>query len=120
MSQVWLPACDLSRLHQRAQMLKTIRLFFEKRDVLEVETPLLCSATGTDPQLDFFSTEYHCVANKQSKQDRLMYLQSSPEFAMKRLLAAGSGSIFQVCKGLHGLFPATRAENESVLRRAVC
>ena len=98
MNQHWQPACELSYLRQRAQMLKTIRLFFEKKGVLEVETPLLCASTGTDPQLDFFASEYHCFANVASKQDRAMYLQTSPEFAMKRLLAAGSGSIFQVCK----------------------
>jgi len=77
----------------RAKMLANIRRFFEQRAVLEVETPLLCSATGTDPQLDFFSSIYHCAPN-----NKTMYLQTSPEFAMKRLLAAGSGSIFQICK----------------------
>ncbi len=74
-------------------MLISIRAFFEQRAVLEVETPLLCSATGTDPQLDFFSSFYHCTPHNKE-----MFLQTSPEFAMKRLLAAGSGSIFQICK----------------------
>jgi len=70
-----------------------IRCFFEDRAVLEVETPLLCSATGTDPQLDFFSSYFH------SEPDNIeLFLQTSPEFAMKRLLAAGSGSIYQLCK----------------------
>ncbi|MCK5829643.1 MAG: EF-P lysine aminoacylase GenX [Methylococcales bacterium] len=93
MEDIWRPACDLKQLHLRAQMLSKIRDFFDRRSVLEVETPLLCQATGTDPQLDFFSTEYH-----RSPKNRTMYLQTSPEFAMKRLLAAGSGSIFQICK----------------------
>ena len=93
MAESWKPACNPKFLHFRAKMLSTIRLFFEQRSVLEVETPLLCSATGTDPQLDFFSSFYHSAPeNKQ------MFLQTSPEFAMKRLLAAGSGSIFQICK----------------------
>ena len=74
-------------------MLSAIRQFFAERLVLEVETPLLCQATGTDPQLDFFSTQLHAVPDI----DRL-YLQTSPEFAMKRLLAAGSGDIYQICK----------------------
>ncbi|MCK5478339.1 MAG: EF-P lysine aminoacylase GenX [Methylococcales bacterium] len=89
----WKPACDLKHLRLRAQMLTTIRTFFYHRSVLEVETPLLCHATGTDPQLDFFSSFYHG-----STVGREMFLQTSPEFAMKRLLAAGSGSIFQICK----------------------
>ncbi len=90
MVERWKPVCDLELLHLRAQMLIKIRNFFQQRSVLEVETPLLCHATGTDPQLDFFSSE--------SIQNQAMFLQTSPEFAMKRLLAAGSGSIFQICK----------------------
>ena len=82
----------------RAQMFETIRLFFKNKSVLEVETPLLCQATGTDPQLDFFSSYYHYDANNKQIKDKKLYLQTSPEFAMKRLLAAGSGSIFQICK----------------------
>ena len=89
----WKPACDIELLRLRANVLSAIRAFFEQRSVLEVETPLLCHATGTDPQLDFFSSYYHSAPN-----DKEMFLQTSPEFAMKRLLAAGSGSIFQICK----------------------
>jgi len=74
-------------------MLAAIRRFFDTQEVLEVETPLLCRATGTDPQLDFFSSQFNFPPNQQT-----LYLQTSPEFAMKRLLAAGSGSIYQVCK----------------------
>ena len=93
MTELWKPACEIKQLRLRAQMLSTIRGFFDRKAVLEVETPLLCQATGTDPQLDFFSTEYHSLPR-----NKPMYLQTSPEFAMKRLLAAGSGSIFQICK----------------------
>ena len=74
-------------------MLQRIRVFFASRNVLEVETPLLSQASGTDPNLEFFSTIYETPPNRQS-----LFLQTSPEFAMKRLLAAGSGSIFQICK----------------------
>ena len=94
----WMPACDIEHLRLRATVLSAIRTFFEQRSVLEVETPLLCHATGTDPQLDFFSSNYHCVPNNKGIKNKEMFLQTSPEFAMKRLLAAGSGSIFQICK----------------------
>jgi len=89
----WQPACDLKLLKLRAHLLQQIRRFFAERCVLEVETPLLCHAAGTDPNLAFFSSRYESPPN----QHRL-FLQTSPEFAMKRLLAAGSGSIFQICK----------------------
>lgn len=74
-------------------MLADIRRFFADRQVLEVETPLLCGATGTDPQLHFFHSQLDFPP-----QTRDLFLQTSPEFAMKRLLAAGSGSIYQICK----------------------
>ncbi|SJM96233.1 Elongation factor P--(R)-beta-lysine ligase [Crenothrix polyspora] len=80
-------------LRLRAQMIQQIRQFFLKKAVLEVETPLLSHAVGTDPQLAFFTTRYCATPIEQT-----LFLQTSPEFAMKRLLAAGSGSIFQICK----------------------
>lgn len=93
MSPDWQPSCSLQHLRNRAQMLQKIRAFFAARDVLEVETPLLCRGIGSDPNLDFFTSVY-----KSSPQEQSLYLQTSPEFAMKRLLAAGSGSIYQICK----------------------
>lgn len=89
----WQPSCDLQHLRIRAQMLASIRQFFADRHVLEVETPLLCQHTGTDPQLEFFATYFQFPPYQTE-----LFLQSSPEFAMKRLLAAGSGSIYQICK----------------------
>ena len=74
-------------------MLAQIRQFFAEKSVLEVETPLLSHSIGTDPQLEFFTTEY-CA----SPLCQTLFLQTSPEFAMKRLLAAGSGSIYQIGK----------------------
>ncbi|MDD1620763.1 MAG: EF-P lysine aminoacylase GenX [Methylococcaceae bacterium] len=93
MAEPWQPACDKRYLRLRAQILADIRRFFADREVLEVETPLLCRATGTDPLLDFFSTTLHSPPRNST-----LFLQTSPEFAMKRLLAAGSGSIYQICK----------------------
>lgn len=89
----WQPSCSIELLQLRAQTLQKIRQFFAERAVLEVETPLLCSAIGTDPNLDFFTTNYQLPPKQ-----RTLFLQTSPEFAMKRLLATGSGSIYQICK----------------------
>lgn len=89
----WQPSCSLELLRLRAEMLQKIRQFFAERNVLEVETPILGNAIGTDPNLDFFTTNYHWLPKHQT-----LFLQTSPEFAMKRLLAAGSGSIYQICK----------------------
>ncbi|BBL70696.1 elongation factor P--(R)-beta-lysine ligase [Methylogaea oryzae] len=75
-------------------MLAAIRAYFAAQDVLEVETPLLCQGIGTDPHLEFLPVP------QASGEPR--YLQTSPEFAMKRLLAAGSGSIYQICKAFRG------------------
>ncbi len=69
-------------------MLKQIRAFFDARDFLEVDTPLLSISTNTDVHIQSIRAE----VNRQT-----MYLQTSPEFAMKRLLANGSGSIYQIC-----------------------
>lgn len=91
-STLWQPSCSIELLQKRARMLNCIRAFFLERNVLEVETPLLSHACGTEPQLDFFTTIFEFA-----KPEKL-FLQTSPEFAMKRLLAAGSGSIYQICK----------------------
>lgn len=79
----------LQALRARAELLADLRAFFARRGVLEVETPLLSRSTVTDPAL----APIPCG-------DR--WLQTSPEYAMKRLLADGSGPIFQVCKAFRG------------------
>ncbi len=89
----WQPDCSIEHLRLRAQTLANIRQFFADHSVLEVETPLLGQSIGTDPQLEFFTTQYFLPPSQQN-----LFLQTSPEFAMKRLLAAGSGSIYQICK----------------------
>ncbi len=83
----WQPTAALKALQARAALLGRVRDFFQQRGVLEVETPLLASAPVTDPAIEAFSL-------KQAD----LWLQTSPEYAMKRLLAAGSGPIYQVCK----------------------
>ena len=93
MQNAWQPTCSMNMLRLRAQVLGDIRRFFLDRAVLEVETPLLSHSSGTDPQLDFFTTDYCSPPLRHT-----LFLQTSPEFAMKRLLAAGSGSIYQIGK----------------------
>ncbi len=82
-------------LRQRAAILQHIRQFFLTRNVLEVETPSLSRHTITDPYLQALSTLHTEPGATSSTQ---LYLQTSPEYAMKRLLAAGSGDIFQLAK----------------------
>jgi len=89
----WQPTASLDSLYLRAEILRKIRGFFLARNLLEVETPILGHSCGTDPYLDFFTTSYGLVSESDT-----LFLQTSPEFAMKRLLCAGSGSIYQICK----------------------
>ncbi|GGD70232.1 elongation factor P--(R)-beta-lysine ligase [Lacimicrobium alkaliphilum] len=91
----WRPSAQISVLAQRAGLIAQIRQFFAHRKVMEVETPCLSLATVTDLHLQSFSTRYTGPGLANGK---TLYLQTSPEFAMKRLLAAGSGSIYQICK----------------------
>jgi len=91
----WRPTAPIENIRLRAALLAKTRQFFAARDVLEVETPLLSSATVSDPHLKSFSTRYNGPG---LPPDTPLYLQTSPEAAMKRLLAAGSGSIYQICK----------------------
>lgn len=85
----WQPSGTIEALKARSSIIQAIRLFFAKRHVTEVETPLLSHATVTNPYINSISA-LHC--------QETLFLQTSPEYAMKRLIAAGSGDIFQICK----------------------
>lgn len=87
------PTCDIQALKARAKLYRQIRQFFIERDVLEVETPILSQAGVTDVHLASVQAQRHVHGKKQTH-----YLQTSPEFAMKRLLASSSGAIYQICK----------------------
>lgn len=93
----WKPTATLDILRLRAQMLARLRHYFTTHDVLEVETPVLANAGTTDPHIPSFSFLDPLSPSVQTGGSR-RYLNTSPEFAMKRLLAAGSGPIYQVCK----------------------
>lgn len=92
----WRPSAGLEALRARAAMLHCIRGFFAEAGVLEVETPIASRAAGTDPALESLVTRWHGPGSAAAGLG--LYLQTSPEFPMKRLLAAGSGPIYQVCK----------------------
>jgi lysyl-tRNA synthetase class 2 len=85
------PGVSLAVLGARATMLARCREFFAARGVLEVETPILAQATVTDLHLASLTTR---LAGRPCP----YYLQTSPEYAMKRLLAAGSPDLYQICK----------------------
>lgn len=87
------PTCSIEALKARAEMYQKIRQFFAERKVLEVETPVLSQAAVTDVHLASVQVQRH-IHGKLNTQ----YLQTSPEFPMKRLLASGSGAIYQICK----------------------
>lgn len=82
----------------RAKTVNIIRHFFAQRDVLEVDTPLLCHTVTTDCNLDHFSSRFHPSGWKDSEQSEEVFLHTSPELHMKRLLAAGFPDIYQICK----------------------
>ncbi len=85
----WRPTARIAHLKKRAEIIKTIRKFFDDRGLFEVETPIMASHTITDPFIQAIT------ANHQQQQ---YYLQTSPEYFMKRLLAADSGDIYQISK----------------------
>jgi elongation factor P--(R)-beta-lysine ligase len=82
----WRPTASLEAIKARAGLLSAVRAFFAARGVLEVETPQLARHGVSDPHIQCIPVPGHG------------FLQSSPEYHMKRLLAAGSGPIYQICK----------------------
>ncbi len=89
---VWQPSASQAALKSRAQQLAFVRGFFAHRGVLEVETPILGQHGVTDPNLD--GIQAHVSAGARTGG----WLQTSPEYHMKRLLAAGFGSVYQVSR----------------------
>lgn len=88
----WRPSANRAALKSRAQQSAFVRGFFEQRNVLEVETPVLGRCGVTEPNLDGVAADISAQGVEGG------WLQTSPEYHMKRLLAAGSGSIYQILK----------------------
>ncbi len=93
MTDDWRPTAEIATLRERVRLIGEVRAFFAERGVWEVETPVLGHGGSTDVHLASLS----CEATTPAGRERL-WLQTSPEFHMKRLLAAGSGPIFQIAR----------------------
>jgi lysyl-tRNA synthetase class 2 len=87
-SASWGPGADIARIRLRAEVVRDLRQWFLDCGVLEVDTPMLSPSATTDPNLHSYST---------GTSGDTWWLHTSPEFPMKRLLAAGSGDIYQLC-----------------------
>lgn len=94
----WQPTCSPENWKKRQQLMQKVRAFFMARAVLEVETPVLSGACGTDPHLDYFETSLFVDVPGCRENALPRYLMTSPEFHMKRLLAAGFGDCFQIAR----------------------
>jgi len=81
------------RLHLRARLYTLIRHFFAEREVLEVETPILSAAGNTDPNIESFSTAFSGHVDAGSRE---RWMRTSPEYSLKRLLAAGVGDCYEL------------------------
>jgi lysyl-tRNA synthetase class 2 len=91
----WRPTATFAAMRRRASALRITREFFAARGVLEVETPALVNAPVSDVNL---GSARVVVAGRAAP----LFLHTSPEYAMKRLLAAGSGDIYQLCHVYRG------------------
>ncbi len=91
MSENWRPSTSGQLTKIRADLLRHIRNFMDVQGITEVETPIMVSAPVTDPALENFEVNL-------ASTERVYYLHTSPEFAMKRLLADGSDPIYQITK----------------------
>jgi elongation factor P--(R)-beta-lysine ligase len=93
---VTLTPLQLANARRRSQLYRSLRTTFERLQFWEVETPVLVPTPGLEPHIDAFAVPF--VPQMGVGTRRNLYLHTSPEYAMKRLLAAGSGNIFQICK----------------------
>lgn len=97
----FLPSASLEHLRLRSELLAKVRKFFAQRDFLEVETPILSADVTVDRHLDPLSMVLPDDPRR-PEVGRRLWLQTSPEFGMKRLLAAGATAIFQITRAFRG------------------
>ncbi|MCG8379000.1 MAG: EF-P lysine aminoacylase GenX [Proteobacteria bacterium] len=86
-SSTWRPNASINIIQKRAELYRQIRSFMQDREIIEVDTPILGNHTVTDPYIQSLAV---------NSNDQHLYLHTSPEYCMKRLLAAGTGSIYQI------------------------
>lgn len=89
----WKPASSLAALRLRAQVNAAIRAHFARTGALEVETPILSASANTEPNIQSFHTRFRGPVLGGAAE---RYLRTSPEFALKRLLAAGVGDCYEL------------------------
>jgi elongation factor P--(R)-beta-lysine ligase len=92
-TQDWQPSASFDALHLRARLNAAVRRFFDERGVVEVETPVLSRAGNTDPNIASFSLEF---SGRTDGAPRARWLRTSPEYPLKRLLAAGFGDCYEL------------------------
>jgi elongation factor P--(R)-beta-lysine ligase len=92
-SRDWQPSAPFEALRLRARLNAAIRTFFAERNVTEVETPVLSRAGNTDPNIASFSLEF---SGRTDGAPRTRWLRTSPEYPLKRLLAAGFGDCYEL------------------------
>ena len=93
MTQDWQPSASFDALHLRARLNAAVRRFFDERGVVEVETPVLSRAGNTEPNIASFSLEF---SGRTDGAPRTRWLRTSPEYPLKRLLAAGFGDCYEL------------------------
>jgi lysyl-tRNA synthetase class 2 len=92
-TQGWQPSASFDALHLRARLNAAVRRFFDERGVVEVETPVLSRAGNTEPNIASFSLEF---SGRTDGAPRTRWLRTSPEYPLKRLLAAGFGDCYEL------------------------
>lgn len=98
MADDFLPTATIEMLRQRAEVVRSIRSFFDQRNFFEVETPTISHDIVVDRYLHPIGVTKSDLTGRAGDSDQRLWLQTSPEFGMKRLVAAGAVAIYQICK----------------------